>query len=712
MTATWFTARLIADLALPGLPSTERGVRKRADADGWQFRQRGASGGGREYPVTAMPAEARAELLRRAADAVPAVPTQPELPGLPAPATQHLADWQRRTMDARAAILAEVNRLAAVSSVRSAMMEIVARAETGTLAPHIQAMIADANARGGKTGSRHLSLRTLYRWHQDAQRGVSALAPVAPAAPEAMPAWAPALLKAYRRPSKPKLAEVLRDHLPALLPEGAAMPSYAAARRFLDRLSIVDRERGRRGANELLAVQAFKRRSTDSLQPLDVVTADGHSFKADVAHPMHGNPFRPEVCALMDTATRYVFGWSAGLAESSAVVMDAIRCGVEQLGQFGIFYTDNGSGFIAQAMTHEVLGFLSRIGATPENSTPGRAQARGKIERIQQTLWKAAARELPTYAGRDMDREARRRVVKLVERDLKERGGSRLLMDWQDFLAWIGQVVQRYNARPHSGLPRIRDAVTGALRHMSPAEALADHQARGWQPMTLPAEVLPDLFRPYEMRMTRRGEVRLPWGIYFHQALVPHGGEMVRVGYDIHDGSRVWVRTEQDGRLICVAERGANVIPEQPASKVEHAREVRETARLRLLNDKAELIRAERRGPRLVEHAPEVMPAFALRPEFEAEHAETVRLLTQTAAPAPAPMSDEDRFYARACDLIARRDDGEQLAADDAEWLAHAMTRPWFAVRRDHDRMRADFMARTAPVPPTPEHPTSARRTA
>jgi putative transposase len=710
MTAAWFTARQLADLALPSVPRSESAMIRRATRERWQSRDRAASGGGREYAVTSLPTPARAELLRRAVETAP-MPTVSDITQtIPAPPQSALlADWQRRTMDARAAILLEVERLAALGSMRAAMLEIVTQARAGTLPPHLRGLVAEANARGGKTGSRQLSLRTLYRWHDEAKRGVAALAPVAPPPAEALPLWAAALLNAHGHPSKPKLATVLRQRLPELLPPGVEPPSYATARRFLARMSIVDRERGRRGPNELLAVQAFKRRSTEGLQPLQVVTADGHSFKADIAHPMHGNPFRPEVCALMDTATRYVFGWSAGLAESSAVVMDTIRCGVERLGQFGIFYTDNGSGFVAQAMTDEVFGLLGRIGATAENSTPGRAQARGKIERLQQTLWKAAARELPTYAGRDMDREARRRVVKLVQRDIREVGTSRGLMPWDAFLAWIGQVVERYNATPHRGLPRVADAITGRQRHMSPAEALADHKARGWQPRMIDAAQLDDLFRPYEMRVTRRGEVRLPWGIYFNQALVPHGGNQVLVGYDIHDGSRVWVRTEE-GRLICIAERGANVIPEQPASKVEHALAVREAARLKLLEGQADLIRAERRGPQLIEQAV-TPPAFALDAAFEALHAETVRRF-EAPAPAAAPVTGEDAWYARACALAARRDAGEALPDADAEWLAHAVTRPWFTQRRDHERRYAEFMARTAPVPPAPSDPTPARKTA
>lgn len=700
MAASWYSAQQIADMRLPTLPETRPGVALRAEQEGWRSRPRAGRGGGREYPITALPVEARAELLKREADAAPA---QPSLPmALPADTTR-IADWQRRTMDARAAILAELDRLAGVAGVTAAVAELITRAEAGTLAPTLQAMVPIANARGGATGTRTLSRRTLFRWREEAKRGVSALAPAAPASAEALPAWAGALMATRRQPMKPKLAEALRL-LPDRLPEGVAMPSYDAARRFLARVSIVERERGRRGPNDLLAVQAFRRRSTDGLRPLDVVTADGHSFKGNVRHPMHGNPFKPEICTVLDVTTRYAFGWSAGLAESSVVVMDAIRCGVERLGQFGIFYTDNGSGFVAEAMTDEVTGFLARIGATPENATPGRAQSRGKIERLQQ-MWKAAARELPTYTGRDMDREAGRRVVKLVKQDLLERGSSRLLMEWADFLAWIGQVVARYNTRPHRGLPRIRDAVTGTMRHMSPAEALAQHRAEGWEPQMLPAPIIADLARPYEMRSTFRGEVRLPWGNYFHHDLVPHGGERVRVGYDVHDGSRVWVRTGEDGRLICVAQRDANVIPEQPASKVEHALQQRGKARLKLLEDKAALVRAETHGtPAWIEHAPEVVPALSLRAaRIDAEHAET---LARFAEPTPVPaaeLNDEDRWYTRAQGLIAARDAGQLLTEDDAEWLGRAVTRPWFTARADFDAQRAAFMARTAPPVTTDE---------
>lgn len=623
---THLNALVLSEFRLPALPATERGIRNVATREGWASRARAGKGGGREYCVEYLikhlPREASDALVNalvaEPSASLPAA-TMPREVAIAAPVAP-TADWQRETAEARAALLLEIERIGAITGTDRAIDEVVALAAAGELRPDLQALVPAANARGGKTSARTLSRRTMYRWRTIyAERGIAGLTPVASPASD-IPSWGAALLKLYRSPTKKTLAAVMAD-LPAALPEGVPVPSYDAARRFLQRVSVVDRNRGRHGPNGLLKFKAFKRRSTENLLPLDVVSSDGHSFKADIAHPRHGQPFRPEVCAIQDLATRYVFGWSAGLAESSTVVMDTIRSGVEHLGLFGIFYTDNGSGFIASALTAEVTGFLARLGATPLNSLPGRAQARGKIERLQGSLWKTAARELATYNARDMDAEARRKVVKIIDKDLKQRGGSRFLMSWEDFLVFAQAKVDAYNNRPHRSLPKTRDEATGTMRHMTPAERLAEFRTQGWEPATLTAAEAADLWRPYELRTTTRGEVKLPWGRYFSKELEPFGGEKVRVGYDIHDGTRVWVRTAEGGKLICIAERDANVIPEQPQSKVEHAREKRQLGRLNLINQHRDEIMAEA-GPRLINHSPEPVFNVALdarHKEIEAE---------------------------------------------------------------------------------------------
>lgn len=59
----WYTASELA--GLPGVPGTERRVRARAEAAGWQSRPRRERGGGREYPLSSLPTATQAALLLR-----------------------------------------------------------------------------------------------------------------------------------------------------------------------------------------------------------------------------------------------------------------------------------------------------------------------------------------------------------------------------------------------------------------------------------------------------------------------------------------------------------------------------------------------------------------------------------------------------------------------------------------------------------------------
>ena len=673
-----YTAAELASLSLPDMPADVSAMVKRAKREQWSGQKRSARGGGTEYPapvlMKVLPEPAKEVLLRLITeDDTPKLPAVINAPATPVPSNQNapatLADWQRACANARAAVLTDLETLAGLIGTERAVKKMIMLADTGELRPELLALVPVANARAGTDGSRHLSRPTLYRWRADyAREGWIGLVPQESAKRQLVPAWANELLKLYRVPSKRSLSAVVED-LAKKLPAEVTPPSYDQARRFLASMSIVDRERGRHGPNGLLKFKGFKRRSTDGLQPLDVVTADGHTHKDDVAHPMHGKPFRPEVCAILDVATRYVFGWSIGLAESSHVVMDAIRHGISQLGLFGIFYTDNGSGYIAEAMTDEVLGMLGRIGATPKNSIPGRAQARGKIERLQASLWKRSARKEITYAGRDMDNEARRKVIKIVSADIKRTGASPLLKSWHEFIDWCRSEVNDYNDRPHRSLPKIRDAETGKLRPMTPRECLQDHIAKGWQPEAVPQSSMDDLFRPVERRVVQRGEVSLPWGRYFHRDLVAFGKDTVRVGYDIHDASRVWVSTDTDGRLICIAEKDANVIPEQPASAVEHARLRRAAAKLKLAERDRQLALAELG----INHI-DLQPDRPMPPELAATMAvlqadfEKNGTIMSTPNDARYDEADDSKRFRRAIGIRKDIEAGRQVSGEELAW--------------------------------------------
>jgi putative transposase len=663
---------------------TRAGAEKRAKAENWPYVEAAAKGGRggkrREYVVSGLPEGVRGNLLEKRIEAIdgtvatlpvvatPILPAVIEPRTLQAPAT--LKKWQREMMDARCQLLQHMEQLAGTFGTNLAIEMLVKAAKGGALQPHIQTLIGQANARGGKSGSRTLSRSSLLRWKRELKEAGGNYVALAPkeVQREAVPAWAPYFLKCYRKPQKPSVPDALAE-LATLIPPHITFPSEAQCYRLLAKMSSVDRERGRCTGNELRALKGFRHRDTSELDPCAVYQCDGHSFKARVAHPVHGKPFHPEVCAVIDAATRMVMGWSAGLSESNQTVADALRhaCTIDQEKPFGgipaIFYTDPGSGNLANVNADPVLGRYARLGITFKTGIVGNSQARGLVERLQQTLWIKAAKQLPTFTGKAMDHTTEYKTTRLVDAQVKKTGGSALMPSWPQFLDLCRQAVERYNHAPHKSLPKIVDE-TGHKRHLTPAECYAGHLAKGWVPPTMSQAELDDCFRPRVTVTTRRGEVRLFGNVYFHGELVHHGGEKVVVEYAVQDGSRVWVR-DVDERLICIAGFESNKSAMFPVAEVEVAAENREKRRLANVERKREEIIEERRGVISLAPAPELIEAS--RAALEIEMAE------ESAANVVALPTDGAGRLRLCRDLQRRIAEGSCIGERERAWLADYM---------------------------------------
>ncbi|WP_342239669.1 DNA-binding protein [Inquilinus sp. OTU3971] len=625
MTAAFYTARDLADLGLAGLPATERGIRKMAERLGWKGRNRSGRGGGIEYPVTTLPAAARKALAQRSLKLAAPAPVAPNQ--APRGADQ-LKSWQRTTMDARAALLAEVERLrlAAGLSRGKAVETLVDLARDGGLRPDLAAAVPLANARAGKSGSRTLCRATIYNWFKERDTaGAVALAPreAAPTRP-AVPDWAPPFWRLWAQPQKWSIAHCL-ERLAEALPANVAAPSYDQVKRFLRQMSVIDRNRGRLGPRQLKTMRAYVTRDYADLWPTAIYVADGHTFDAEVAHPIHGQPFRPEVTVVIDVATRVIVGWSIGIVENTWGVADALRHACETWGVPALWYVDRGKGFNNAYFDGPHTGFLARLGVHKENSLPYSSQARGVVERVHQSCLVRAARELPTYIGAKMDEEAKHRVHKLTRADIRMIGRSRLLMSFDDFREYVGGQVAAYNGRRHSELGMspldrweklLRDQPDTMIDRLAPEEAA-------------------DLFRPTVERVARRGQVELWTNIYFLRDLEHHHGETVQVGFDLHDASQVWVR-DQAGRLIGVAKLDGNKIPFMPVlTRAEREQQIRTKGRRDRLNRDLAVVDAELNGgPALIEHAHRTtVDEFFL----DAARRQLDAMEAVSAAPTPAP---------------------------------------------------------------------------
>lgn len=628
-----FAMTEIMNFELSGLPKSRRGMDKYADKNGWKYIEVPSTGRGgvrREYVLpNELFEEVKLQALATLADNADisnvAQASSTELAtannNVVASAAM-LAEWQRNCAIARIAVVRYVLKAAELTNKTKAVEAFAKASKEKHLDETLIATIKRANSKSGaKSGSKegrgNVSRRTLFNWIKafetsESKPDASAVALLAPKARTTeIPAWAGILLKLWSDPAKPELAEVMRRIETAYADSDVEMPSYHQARYFLEtHIGNVERERGRMGSREIKNIKPFVRRDASVLLPTDVYTADGHTFDAEVAHPDTGKPFRPEITTVLDVHTRIVVGYSIDLAESGLAVLDAISSAASNYGIPAIFYVDNGSGYKNTMMKDESTGLMTRMGVEVKHSIAYNSQARGTIERVHQTIWIRLAKKLPTYIGADMDSQAKQAVFKKTRKDIKTFGESKALIGWNEFLQIASDAVMAYNNEPHTGLPRRYNQTTGRREHLTPQmmwDEQVDAMTKAGTGLVVVSDAeRDDLYRPYVQRKCLRGEINLFSNKYFSRDLEQYHGEMMLVGYDIHDGSRVWVR-DNTHRLICIAEFEANKKGYFAQTALGDAREQRAIGQVRRAQVHVDAALENMRPHRVLEHVQDQM---------------------------------------------------------------------------------------------------------
>lgn len=613
-----FSTSELAEMSLPGLPVTlpriSDFITRVAQSSPELVHTRKGRGGGRVIDIAGLPSEARAELARR--ESAERLREEAEREAgkrqIAVAGSADLTARQRQVMEARRTVLLAIESRAAVAETtrRQAILAFLDDLAAGRFEDEQLRVIALANDKRGEVCK--VSRATLYDWFAafDAS-GLIGLAPELTRKAAPLPAWFEGFLDFYQRPSKPAMTEALREFLKAH--PGVAI-SEKQVRVALQKMPSLARLKGREGMLALRVRMAYKARDFLPLLPTSVYSADGKTFDAEIAHPIHGQPFRPELTTIVDVGTRRIVGWSASLDENTHGVLDALRRACALAGVPAIFYTDRGPGYRNKAMDETLSGFLGRAGITPMRALPYNSQAKGVIERINQ-IYTASAKDMPTYLGKDMDKEAKLIAFKTTRRELALTGQSQLLPAWSDFLDEIDEAIEAYNNRPHSELPKVLDEQLGRKRHLTPNEFWA-RKCEGFEPIVPDQAELDDMFRPYVIRRTRRALVDWLGNSYFHAELEAFHGQDVAVGYDIRDAGKVWVRVIDEvdgvrvpGRLIAIAEFEGHKTRYVPLSFEQAAMERRNKGRLARVEKKAEVIRQELAPAALLDLKPvTVMP--------------------------------------------------------------------------------------------------------
>lgn len=499
---------------------------------------------------------------------------------------------------------------------RQAILTLLDKARAGDLPQTVLIQLTQArDERGPKSADGLVSVATLNRWF-----GSESLLPKPSSDVDlTVRTWHAPLFALLDRPQKPTLRWahdrlVENWHAEWEDPAGSGIPNYDRARRAKEKRSELDKLKGVHTGSALRSKLFYQHRRYDHLAPGSEIHADGWNTHFRAPHPVTGEFVTYEVWHAHDTHTRWVPPFAVGLSESSTVINECLRQTVMALGLVAIFQTDHTRSIKNHAMLDEVSGLADRLGVEIVHPVEvGNSQANGMAENFN-TWLDRESRELATYQHPDrMDSGTFVRVRRMTNAmvraaDAEQRALARqkaiktakgLLFDsYAQAIEWLEAKRQKWNTHEHRGLPKIKDAATGRMRHSSPQEALDAARADGWQPLLLTPAELADAFRPHYRKKVTRGTVTPYSGMRYRDRLLDHIlGEEVLVAVDEDDWRQVWVKDLQ-GRLICTAQF-VEAVGSRCESLREHAERKRADARIKLRENQIASIAAEQVPPAL-----------------------------------------------------------------------------------------------------------------
>ena len=667
----YINAKELIGLGIQALPRTVKNVIERARRENWTSRKRVGRGGGLEYLVNGLPAYVQTEVKEKLASQILIKLGNQSLPAeynkkkriskcllqdsFIFNEVKKLNTKQQEIAYARMSICQEVNKMHEIANlgIKESIRYVINQIELGLLPENFTKLIAIANARN--SNNRSLSFSTLYSWiraykgAKTANARLIALSPkqTKPETPLLAYGWLSDFMTIYSNANSPNITEAYRRFAKNWINTGndiTNLPSIDVVRRVLRKMPVIARERGRKTGAAYKSLLPYVKRDWLALSPNDVWIGDGHSFKAKIAHPDHGRPFKPEVTVIVDCC-RMIVGFSVSLAESTIAVSDALRIGIKNFGLPLIYYSDNGGGQTGKMIDHEVTGYCARLGIHHETGMPGNPQGRGIIEGLWDSTLIALAKEYETYTGRGVDSSTKNLMYRKLESAFNaEKNGKELtkeqqkfkakLPSWKQFIADVARCIDDYNNRPHRALPKNADGI-----HYSPAEYRAE-RLQDIEIDRLTDIELDTLFMPEMIRTTKRGLVSLLDNSYFHVDLANHHDTQVRVSYDLHNYEHVIVKS-MDGKFICKAVFEGNKRDAMPKPLIQQLKEKRVKGVIKRKEDQIAIAKAE------------LIPTIENQPDFS--------LLVGNGASIPV------------CDYVAvEKDEREPLfmfESDREDWL-------------------------------------------
>lgn len=556
--SSWFGAAELAELKLPGLPTTKRKINELAEAGRWLLRvdaagyplhrKRAGRGGGYEYNYAVLPQAAIAELIRRGLiQAAPKGAADSAQQPAPGPTRDGLWSWFDQQADS-------------VKDEAKRRLKVIEAVETRVRRAGMSVTAAVAAA----AIEHDVSVATIHAWRK-AVKGARLDDYLPRLAPRRVGggqraeiddgAWQ-FFLSAYLRFEEPTVTKAYDDLIELYAkPRGLEVPHIKTFKRRVD--SDVDGRvviSRRKGADALRQTVPYQQRSVAGLSALQLVNIDGHKWDVFVEWPGSdtGKPViaRPMMVAIQDVYSRKILAWRIGETESAHLTRLAFA---DLFSKWGIpegCLLDNGRAFASKWITggaksrfrftireDDPTGLLPALGVNPHWALPYRGSSK-PIERAFNTLCKHGAKDLVfagAYVGNKPDAKPENYGEKAVPLDV--------------FVKRVDQIIAAHN--------RKQGRRTEMARGRSYDDAWNDSYSVAPIRKATPDQLKLALLTADRVNADRKtGEIRFMGNRYYDEAgkLFDVRGQQVVIRFDpdnLHDRVHVYAA---DGRFVCEAE--------------------------------------------------------------------------------------------------------------------------------------------------------------
>lgn len=416
---------------------------------------------------------------------------------------------------------------------------------------------------------------TIYNWcNAYKDNGINGLLPNHKGKAQTQYSWLARSLELYHSPNSPSFAQVSDQ-----LNKEGYKAQHHQVRRFINALphELGPQSPYRMGAK--LYREKHKDhllRSTENIKPGVMYNGDGHTIDVYLAHPKTGKPYRAELTAFQDVASRCIVGWELGYAESTIDTLAAISRAIKVHNNVpAMFYLDNGSGYKNKLMNDDTTGFYAQFEIDVIFAIPGNARAKW-IERFFLHMEDRVGKKFSTYCGRHHNDRHKQLVLKEAKQ------GKRKLPSVDEWIAEFKAFLNDYHNSAH---PEVK----GKTR-----QQVWDENVDRVPPVEGDFVML-----PRETVNIRRGRFRLHQRDYSADFLHQFNGQELIAAYDMHDDSYTKLY-KLNGEFLMVANLKSKTHA-IPSSRVEQAQQKRLTGREKRLQVHLQEVRAQEASTRIID---------------------------------------------------------------------------------------------------------------